>query len=101
MVTNCLKSKFAPCSRLFLLPEKIQRTLFFFGKNSQPLPEASPWGEALPRSGGDEGQSDSEQFVINRLKSEFRLITWLPLGGLFLPNCRLRQLRQPAVAESD
>jgi len=36
MVTNCLKSKFAPCSRLFLLPEKNQRTLFFFGKNGLP-----------------------------------------------------------------
>ena len=24
-----------------------------------------------------------------------------PIGGLFLPNCRLRQLRQPGVAESD
>ena len=41
-------------------------------------------GKALPRSGGDEGQSDSEQFVINRSKSEFRLITWLPLGGRLL-----------------
>ena len=28
----------------------------FFGKNAQPLSEASPRGEALPRSGGDEGQ---------------------------------------------
>ena len=26
--------------------------------------------------------------------------SWLPLRGLFLPNCRLRQLRQPAVGDS-
>ena len=69
--------------------ERLSFTLFFLSQKRQKL-SALFQGFPLP-------EKNSANFIFFGKNVKPCLTSRLPHGGLFLPNCRLRQLRQPAV----